>query len=167
MNSMRKTPELLADRLVQEGKKSFEFFRQLTPEQYELLVYADGSAWTVHKILAHFVSAEREFGRLIRDVLAGGVGAPEEFDIDRFNELEVNGKVPGNLTDLLDQYENHRRLNAQLVADMRAEDLKRLGRHPYLGVVPLEEIIQMIYLHNQIHQRDIRRLFMGQNDAQK
>ncbi len=163
MNPMRKSPELLADRLVLEGKKSLEFFRQLTPEQYELLVYADGSAWSVHKILAHFVSAEREFGRLIRDVLTGGGGAPEEFDLDQFNELEVNEKVSGNLTDLLDQYEKHRRSNAQLVADMTAEDLERLGRHPYLGVVPLEEIIKMIYLHNQIHQRDIRRLCMIQN----
>ena len=167
MKPIHKTPERLADQLILEGEKSFEFFRQLSPEQYELQVYADGSAWTVHEILVHFVSAEREFGRLIWDVLTGGEGAPEEFDLDQFNELEVNGKVAGNPTDLLNQYENHRRSNSQLVADMRAEDLERLGRHPYLGVVPLEEIIQMIYLHNKIHQRDIRRICMVQNDEQK
>ena len=58
---------------------------------------------------------------------------------------------------LLAQYEELRRSNANLVSRMQPEDLARVGRHPFLGVASLEEIIKLLYRHNQIHQRDIRR----------
>ena len=47
---------------------------------------------------------------------------------------------------------------ATVVAHMTPEDLPKVGRHPFLGAAPLEDIIKLLYRHNQIHQRDVRRL---------
>jgi hypothetical protein len=41
---------------------------------------------------------------------------------------------------------------------LSADDLVKTGRHPWLGIAPLEDMIQLLYRHNQIHQRDIRKL---------
>ena len=37
-------------------------------------------------------------------------------------------------------------------------DLERNGRHPFLGLTTLREMIKMVYLHDQIHLRDIKRV---------
>jgi hypothetical protein len=41
---------------------------------------------------------------------------------------------------------------------MSQNDLERIGRNPFLGEVPLVEIVKLIYRHNQIHLRDLKRL---------
>jgi hypothetical protein len=59
--------------------------------------------------------------------------------------------------ELLAQFAERRQASVQLAAGLSAEDLQRTGRHPWLGVAAVEEILKMLYRHNQIHQRDIRR----------
>jgi hypothetical protein len=44
-----------------------------------------------------------------------------------------------------------------MVAEMDNNDLEIQGRHPFLGVAPLSDIIKLIYRHNQIHIREIRK----------
>jgi hypothetical protein len=154
---MSETPLRLQERLLNEGMRSVDFFRAMTPEQLDYTVYSDGSCWKIRQILAHFVSSEQAYGVLISDLLSGGHGAPEGFDIDNFNEDEVSKMVDLESQALLAQYEELRRSNANLVSRMQPEDLARVGRHPFLGVASLEEIIKLLYRHNQIHQRDIRR----------
>jgi len=45
-----------------------------------------------------------------------------------------------------------------LVASMSTDDLARQGRHPFLGQATLSEMIKMVYRHNQIHYRDLRKV---------
>jgi len=152
------TPEHLAERLVSEGEKTHNFFESLTPDEWQLKVYSDGTQWRVQQILAHFVASEVAFNHLISNILVGGEGTPEDFDIDVFNEREVlfYKNVPNS--DLLELFNRYRRTNVTLISKMSLEDLERVGRHPFLGFAPVADIIKLIYRHNQIHQRDIRRL---------
>jgi hypothetical protein len=60
--------------------------------------------------------------------------------------------------ELLTRFKEYRRKNIDVVENFRSEDLVKTGRHPFLGVAQLEEIIKLIYRHNQIHLRDIRRV---------
>ncbi len=46
-----------------------------------------------------------------------------------------------------------------LVESMKDNDLDREGRHPYFGFLALEKMLKLIYRHNMIHERDIRRAF--------
>jgi hypothetical protein len=149
-------PLRLAERLELEGQKSAAFFRSLTSSQFNLSVYADGSCWSSRQILAHFVSAEQAFTDLIFDVLRGGSGAPLDFNIDEFNEREVKD-LDLDPPVLVDNFVALRKESTALVAGMQPADLARTGRHPFLGEATLEEIIKLLYRHNQIHQRDIRR----------
>jgi len=152
------TPERLAERLASESQKVCDFFRDLSPEQWKSVVYTAGPAWTAHDILAHFVSAEQAIKLLIEQVCQGGEGAPDGFDIDGFNADEAKKFAAHSPAELLQNFKDSRQATIEMTAQMQPADLARNGRHPFLGWVATEEMLKMLYLHNQLHLRDLRRL---------
>ncbi len=155
---MADTPEYLVERLVEEGEKVSRFFNELAPDQWETQIYTEGSHWTARQILAHFDVTETNIGWLIRDILAGGGGAPEDFELNEFNERTVAAWQDLPAGDLLIRFAAHRQRTVDLVRHISVEDLQKTGRHPFLGKAPLVDIIKLMYRHNQIHLRDIRRV---------
>lgn len=154
---MADTPAHLAERLRTEGEKTQEFFRALTPAHWEQTVYTDGSIWSVRAIFSHFVATEASITKLIENIQAGGSGSPEDFDLNAYNERKVSQLRETSPDELLQRFEELRIVSANLVAGMSLDDLAKGGRHPFLGLTNLEEIIKLLYRHLQIHQRDIRR----------
>jgi DinB superfamily len=156
--NMSETPEWLSNRMLEEGQKTVEFFHSLSTDQLEIEIYADGSRWKVRQLPAHFLSTEVGIFRLIFSILDGGPGVPENFDIDRYNEKQVSGYRDQDVADILEKFIEQRRSNARFTSNMTPDDLQKEGRHPYLGIVQVSEFIKLLYRHNQIHQRDIRRV---------
>jgi hypothetical protein len=115
----------------------------------------------VRQVLAHFISTEAAIGRLIDNILTGGNGAPEDFDINAYNERKVAALNQVTPPELLLQFNHFRQRNIEVVAKMSQADLARQGRHPFLGKTELVEVIKLLYRHNQIHQRDIRKHLAG------
>jgi hypothetical protein len=103
------------------------------------------------------VAAESGFARLVQNILAGGEGSPENFDLDAYNERKVAGLDSTVTEDLISRYTLLRSEFASLVRQMSQDDLAKTGRHPFLGVASLEDVVKLLYRHNQIHVRDIRR----------
>lgn len=151
------TPQRLAKRLEAEGQKTQEFFHSLADEDWERCVHTDGAQWTVRQVLAHFVGAEAGMNDLIRNIMGGGVGTPADFNLDQYNQRRVDRLQAATPDDLLAQYIEHRQASIQMVANLTTDDLQLAGRHPWLGVATVEEIVKMLYRHNQIHQREIRQ----------
>ena len=58
---------------------------------------------------------------------------------------------------ILQRFMERRGETIQMILALSDSDLATEGRHPWLGVVPIEEMIKLMYRHNQIHQRDIRK----------
>ena len=154
---MAVTPQRLVERLLQEGEKTRQFFDAMPAVDWDVQVYSEGSQWRIRQVLAHFVITEASIQKLIKNIQGGGEGTPLDFDIDRFNESRVS-RLEGALpSELISQFYELRQQTAQFVAGLNPDDLQRTGRHPFLGVTSLEEIIKLMYRHNQIHQRDIRK----------
>jgi hypothetical protein len=151
------TPQALADRLNEEGTRVIDFFNNLSLEQWESIGNIKDGNWTMHDLLAHFVSAESGRQKLIIDISSGGNGAPPDFEIDRFNQQEVDRLSSKSDTNLLSLFSLERMHLVEIVAAMKLEDLDRIGNDPFLGEVPLREIIKLTYRHLQIHLRDARR----------
>ncbi len=164
---MTETPERLAERLASESQKTVVFFQALSPAQWDCIVYTAGLVWTARDLLAHFISAERAIGRLVENVCAGGSGAPEGFDIDGFNAADV-AKFAGRTSDeLLQEFIDSRQATIAMVVQMEPDDLAKNGRHPFLGWVATEDMLKMLYRHDQIHLRDLRRLLKPETSEQK
>lgn len=147
----------LAERLRHEGERTASFFQGLKPDQWDSPVYTAGSGWQVRQVLAHFVSAEAAYLHFIRQVLAGGPGLPQGFDIDAFNEAEVPRYSLETPDQLLDSYRSTRKQTVDLAAALSPEDLDREGYHPWFGTMKLGWFLRLCYNHNSIHVRDIRK----------
>ena len=152
--------ERLSRRLIEEGEKTGEFFRSIPPVLLDMELYADGGHWKVRQIMGHFLATEIGIFKLISSILDGNPGTPEDFNLNRYNEKKITEYHDLPLSDLLDRFLEQRLRNALAVKDFTDKQLQAQGRHPYLGITRIEEIIKLLYRHNQIHQRDIRRLLV-------
>ena len=152
------TPAWLAERLKKEGEKVIAYFTALTDEQWNTEVYTEDTIWTIRNVLAHFVTSERGLHKLFESVLEGGLGASDDFSIDRYNARQQEKTEDLTPQELLEQFADVRGDLVKWVSKLSQEDLAVEGRHPYMGQVNLGEMLKMIYLHNQMHFRDFRKL---------
>ena len=155
---MSDTPSSLAERLKKEGEKVSAYFATLTDEQWQAEVYTEGDTWTMRNVLAHFVTSERGLLKLFERVRQGGLGASEDFSIDHYNAHQQEKTKDMSVSELLKQFSDVRAETVEWMSKLSKEELIIEGRHPFLGQVPIVEMLKMIYLHNQLHLRDIRRL---------
>jgi hypothetical protein len=139
-------------------KEVISFFNGLNAVQLGMRVYPEDPGWTVQQVLAHFITIERTMQWLFKDILAGGPGSPENFDIDRFNRTQP-GKLDGlSLDELFEKFRSVRRDTIAIVAGMEDKDLDREGRHAFLGHGKLERFIVWAYEHARLHLADIRKI---------
>ncbi len=150
----------LAEKLRKEGEKFGEFFEALTDKQWTTEVYTEGAVWTIRNILAHLMTAERAFVKLFEDIFRGGAGVSEDFIIDRYNARQQEKTKELGPIELLEQYKLVRVEMIRFVSSIGDSDLEKIGRHPYLGLTTLREMIKMVYIHNQIHYRDIKKVLI-------
>lgn len=145
-----------------EGQKTTAYFETLSESDWGQQVYTTGTKWSIRHILAHFVSAERAFIKYLKDALAGEKGVSREFDIDEFNEKEVKSLAAEPTSDLISAFQEARGSSLQLVEEITESDLSRKGYHPWFGDSTLESMLKLIYRHNMIHLRDIRKALAAQ-----
>lgn len=147
----------LVEKLRSEGEKFVEIFSALTSEQWQAQVYTEGTVWTVRNVLSHFVTSERGLVKLFELIRQGGPGAADDFSIDRYNAAQQDRTAQLSPEELLDQYRMVRAESISWVGSLQESDLEKNGRHPFLGQTSLREMIKMLYLHNQIHHRDLKK----------
>jgi hypothetical protein len=148
----------LADKLKSEGEKFFTLFAGLTDAQWQVEVYTEGETWTIRNVLSHFVTSERGLVRLFERIRVSGEGASDDFSIDRFNASQQQKTKDLPPQELLEQYKAVRSDSIAWTLSLSESDLEKQGRHPFLGMTTLREMIKMLYLHNQIHSRDMKKV---------
>jgi len=148
----------LAEKLKTEGEKFIRIFSELTDDQWQVEVYTEGTTWTIHNVLSHFVTSERGLVKLFESIHQGGAGATDDFSIDRYNATQQEKTKGLTPAELLEQYKVVRGNSVNWVSGLKDEELEIKGRHPFLGETVLREMIKMLYLHNQIHYRDLKKV---------
>ncbi len=153
---MSETAEL-AEKLKSEGERMLAFFAELTDDQWVGEVYTEGTTWTIRNVLAHYVTSERGLIRLFENVRTTGKGAADDFSIDRYNAAQQEKTKELAPAELLEQYKQVRAESIKWVSGLKDEELDIKGRHPFLGETVIREMVKMLYLHNQLHYRDVKR----------
>ena len=148
----------LADKLKSEGEKFFALFAGLDDNQWSAKVYTEGETWTIRNVLAHFVTSERGLVKLFEQIRLGGAGASDDFSIDRYNASQQEKTKDLPPQELLEQYKEVRDTSIAWTLSLSELDLEKQGKHPFLGMTSLREMIKMLYLHNQIHYRDMKKV---------
>jgi uncharacterized damage-inducible protein DinB len=153
---MSETAEL-AGKLKTEGERMVAFFSELTTDQWTNEVYTEGTTWTIRNVLAHYVTSERGLIKLFERIRTSGAGAADDFSIDRYNAAQQEKSKNLTPAELLEQYKQVRAVSVEWVSGLKDEELEIQGRHPFLGETVIREMVKMLYLHNQLHYRDVKR----------
>ena len=147
----------LAEKLRSEGEKFVGIFSGLTDDQWKAEVYTEGTIWTIRNVLSHFVTSERGLVKLFEQIRQGGTGAADDFSIDRYNESQQAKTKDLSVDELLERYKSIRAETIAWVSGLKESDLEIKGRHPFLEVTTIREMVKMLYIHNQIHYRDLKK----------
>ncbi len=158
--------QALIEKLERGELRSRQALEQVSPDQWQTVVYAEPSAWNLRDLLAHFVSAEVELLALAQDLVRGGPGAPEGFDFDGFNAREQYRLGGRSHEQLLAELGDARRATLAWLRALPEEALDLVGRHPALGEVNLESMILAVYGHQLLHMRDVQRA-LGQTPVKR
>ena len=148
----------LARTLASGKDRTLAFFSGLDQSQLETRVYEDGAQWSTKAVLAHLVTIERSMHHLFRNILAGGPGSPEDFDIDRFNRKQPQRYAQHSLVDLLEEFTSVRNETIAIVEGITEADLDRVARHAYHGRGTLERFIRWADEHALEHEDHIRNV---------
>ena len=148
----------LADKLNSEGEKFYALFAGLSDDQWSVEVYTEGETWTLRNVLAHFVTSERGLVKLFERIRQTGEGSPDDFSIDRYNAAQQQKNRDVSPQELLEQYKAVRADSIAWTLSLAESDLEKQGRHPFIGMTTIREMIKMLYLHNQLHYRDMKKV---------
>ncbi len=151
--------EALIARLEKGNQKTQEILSELTPEQWQMIVYTAPYPWTVRDLLAHFFSAEGALLRIAQNVAAGEPGIPQGFDFDVFNAEEHERLAGRSPQELLADLAAARQVTLDWLRVLPEDSLDRAGRHPVLGDISLEAMLTAIYGHQLLHIRDLQRIW--------
>lgn len=149
---------VIAEKLKFEGEKFVGIFSALTDEQWQTEVYTEGNIWTIRNVLAHFVTSERGLVKMFEQIRLGGSGATDDFSIDRFNESQQAKTKDLSVAELLEKYKSTRAETTAWVSSLKESELEIIGRHPFLEITTLREMVKMLYIHNQVHYRDLKKV---------
>ena len=147
----------LAEKLKSEGEKFVAVFTALGEDHWQTEVYTEGTIWTIRNVLSHFVTSERGLLKLFEQIRQGGAGAADDFSIDRYNAAMQERTKGATPQELIEQYKEVRANAVQWVLGLKESELEITGRHPFLGQTVIREMIKMLYLHNQLHYRDMKK----------
>ena len=148
----------LAEKLKLEGEKIYAIFSVFTDDQWNTEVYTEGTTWTIRNLLSHLVTSERGLIKLFEQIRLGGEGASTDFSIDRYNAAQQARSKDLAPSEILEQYREARANSITWVSALKDEELEIKGRHPFLNVTTIREMIKMLYIHNQTHYRDMKKV---------
>ncbi len=146
----------LVTRLEESFQAVTNIFSNIADDQWDTIVFSDGE-WSVHHILRHIVTSEYSMNGLIQMICDGGAGAPDDFDIDRFNRGQVRKQESKTAEELLATMAKNHQGTLALLASLSDDDLAKRGRHGGLGrETSVRTIFKIIAGHNLQHAQDVQ-----------
>ena len=148
--------ELLLRRLTETGQATHDYFASLGVAELERPVFHEPE-WTARDMFAHLITTERAIRPLILAITRGDPGAPPGYDIDAANARLLEEMRELTIPDLLTAWASERAATVEAFRPLDVSALERRGRHPFLGETTVDDMIQLMYRHEMLHARDVRR----------
>lgn len=162
---MTERTDFLRKRLAAAQSEMDSVFAQ-AEGHWETPVYADGAAWNVRQVAIHLADAERGlFGQMQSIVETGVSTVPDDFDVDRYNRRSVEKREAQTGPEALAAQAASR---ADLIAWLETltdADLEKSGRHPVIGIIPIDMYIRVVARHQKDHTADVAKALGLANQA--
>ena len=147
----------LADKLLFEGERTAQFFENLSAMQWLHQMYDHGAKWTVRGVFEHLIVSERQLQQLFEMIVRTKVGTPESMDVNLLN-LERTGTLGlFSCAEMARDYRSTRQQTIEFTRELTDAQLAIRARHPAIGESALEDQIKLLYIHHQMHVREVKK----------
>ncbi len=130
---------------------------QLREDDWEKPVQGEGGKWTARQVLAHLAAAEIGQMSRIQRVLAGERYMPEGFNLDVWNERQIQKRENQRVEDILKDLEASRQALLQLLDSLSEEQLDIEGQHAIGAMMTVEQMFYHLGNHERDHAAELRR----------
>jgi hypothetical protein len=154
---MADTQQILADRLLQEGRRLGDFFNHLYPSKREVFIHPEQAGWSFQRLPEKFVPAEKGRRERIVYLSTVGKGAPANFGIDLYNRSEFKILSVTPTHDLVESITVGRKQLAGMAASLQAQELAWDGNDSFIRPGSTNELVKLTGRLNKTYQRKIRR----------
>ena len=146
---MMPTRHDLRESLTRAGEQGLALLDRLSDG--DLARETTNERWCVREHLVHLVNSEPGLCRTIRAALKDEWVIPEDFDLDRWNQRQVERNNDLLLSDLRREFAVNRAATLALLEELTDVDFDRQARHASLKVLSLGEFFQIIENHQYEH----------------
>lgn len=113
--------------------------------------------WSIADVIAHLADLEMVYAVRIRTILAGAGGDAPLPSLAQDEWVErVHRQEP--VSELLEQFWFHRRMNVTLLERLSPEGRARTGVHPQYGSMSIDDAFERIERHDAKHLAQIERI---------
>lgn len=154
---MTERTEFLRKRLLSAQADMEAVFGQIE-DRWEAQVYADGAQWNARQVAIHLaVSEVGLFGQMKSILETGASTVPDDFDVDRYNKRSVEKRDGLTAAEALAEQAAGRAALLAWLDSLTDADLEVKGRHPVIGIIPMDMYIRVIARHQKDHTADVAR----------
>ncbi|MBO9360774.1 MAG: DinB family protein [Thermoflexus sp.] len=130
---------------------------QLREADWEKPVQGERGKWTARQVLAHLAAAEIGQMSRIQRVLGGERYMPESFNLDMWNERQIQKRENQRIEDILKDLEASRQALLQLLDSLSEEQLDIEGQHAMGAMMTVEQMFYHLGNHERDHAAELRR----------
>jgi len=117
------------------------------------------SAW-VQDILAHIASGEKgtlTYAKMVASgrPLSANMSDGEPFDLDRWNQAQVNKRRSKSLPEIVDELNSNRKATLDYASGLDTDTLARRGAHPIFQDATVAEVLSSLAEADRHHLREI------------
>jgi hypothetical protein len=140
-------------------------FEGLEEADWSRPVYGHAEGWTVRDVLTHLVTAGPGLLAAAQLIAAGRLEMRPDFDLDFWNQRQVEKQAGRTIPELLEALEEVRRdtlVYLDTLANGAGEAvLSRRGHHAVFGETTVEYLLRRVYQHEREHATEVRQALRG------
>lgn len=149
--------EFLRKRLLAAQAEMDAVFGQID-DRWDAPVYANGAQWNARQVAIHLAISEIRLFGLMKSILeTGAASVPDDFDVDRYNKRSVEKRDDMTAAEARAQQAAARAEVLAWLDTLTDADLEVRGRHPVIGIIPIDMYIRVIARHQKDHTADVAR----------
>ncbi len=150
------TQQSVIDELNGERARLLAVLDNVNDDNAQRVVHGD---WRVQDIIAHIASGEKGSLTYAKLVAANKPTAPspdgEPFDLDRWNQAQVNRRRGKSLAEVIDELHANRQATLAFIAAQNEESLTRRGSHPIFQDATLADVLRNLAEADRHHLTEI------------
>ena len=145
------------DRLIQCRASLNSVLDQVSPDHWQTKVYGEGQDWTVRDVVSHLIDSENGMSIHIYKIRKGRDTVPEGFDLDQWNAGVRDRIGDASPEELRQQLVAVRKRLLDGLATITGDEWQLTGRHPFRGIISIEQYFETITDHETLHASHIRQ----------